>query len=107
MKESVKKYLEDEPKFRERKNKDAGIVNLLMMRHPALYDIIKTRLISRESFVVIMQEYATMDRSWRDILLYNEELRGEDYDDKLSLEDKKKKELGYGREEDERQRVLL
>jgi hypothetical protein len=39
--------------------------------------------------------FASLDRSWRDVLLQNVPLRGEDYSDKDELENKKKRELGY------------
>jgi len=81
-KQKVKEYLEEEPKFRERSNKDRGIVNLLIQKHPTLSILIKEGIISKAILVEMVQEYASMDRSWRKILEENESLRGSDYGDK-------------------------
>lgn len=95
IKDTVKEYLEVEPKFRERKNKDRGIVNLLMKRYSALKNAIDSGLIGKETLTAIVQDYASMDRAWRQILEQNQELRGKDYADKKRLEDQKLLELGY------------
>lgn len=84
-------YLVSEPLFRERKNKDRGQVNLLIERYPSLKDVPK------EHIIAAVQDYASMDRSWRQILsrATNAHLRGKDYDDKDELEVEKQRELGY------------
>ena len=88
-------YLENEPKFRERKNKDRGMVNLLAKRYNALGNAIKDGLIGKETVIAIIQDYASMDRAWRQALEKNPRLRGADYDQKEELENKKMEELGY------------
>lgn len=84
-------YLVEQPKFRERKSKDRGIVNLLCERYPSLKDVPK------EHIIAAVQDYASMDRAWRQILSRetNAHLRGKDYDDKEALELEKQRELGY------------
>lgn len=95
LKSQVEKYLENETLFRERKNKDRGIVNLLMKKYPSLKHCIESDFISKETITAIVQDYASMDRSWRQSLEHNEHLRGKDYDDKKVLAQKKQIELGY------------
>jgi len=90
----VKDYLEQEVLFRERKNKDRGIVNLLIKKYGLQYAIDRGE-ITKDKIVTLVQDYATMDRSWRQILQKNENLRGSDYDEKDQLESKKMVELGY------------
>lgn len=94
LKTLVKNYLESQSLFRERKNKDRGIVNLLIDRYE-LKDIPKNRLIS------CVQDYASMDRMWRQILKENPNLRGSDYKDKDELEEKTLSELGYSTKENQ------
>jgi len=78
----VYEYLVAEPKFRERHNKDRGIVNLLLKEHPSIRNIPKDVLIE------IVQKYDTMNRAWRDILEDNRNahLRGKDYPTKRTLQ---------------------
>lgn len=87
-------YLEDQPKFRERKNKDRGIVNLLINRY-GLQQVIENEDITKDQLVMLVQDYASMDRAWRQILEKIPRLRGTDYDEKDELEKKKMEELGY------------
>ena len=87
LKDLVKSYLEEEPLFRERKNKDRGIVHLLIDRYGL--NLTESRLIA------LVQDYASMDRMWRQILQQNPELRGSDFKDKEKLEQEKQAELGY------------
>lgn len=84
-------YLVTEPRFRERRNKDRGIVNLIIKKYPPLADA------PREHLIVAMQDYASMDRAWRQILSRetNAHLRGKDYEDKEELETEAQRELGY------------
>lgn len=95
LQEIVKDYLEEEPKFRERRNKDRGIVNLLMRRYPKLKFVIETGAISKKEIIEIVQDHASMDRYWRKHTLENKSLRGFDYDDKKICEQEKQIELGY------------
>ena len=90
----VEDYLREEPKFRERKNKDRGIVNLLVNRY-GLHPVIQSGLMTKEKITTIVEDYASMDRAWRKCLEENSALRGSDYDDKDELERKKMSELGY------------
>src|SRR3990167_10385210 len=94
-KELVQDYLENEPKFRERRNKDRGIVNLLMRRYGSLMQAIEKDLLSKETVTSIVQDYATMDRVWRQSLEKHPRLRGKDYDQKDKLEVNAMKRLGY------------
>lgn len=94
-KTAVENYLDEQPLFRERKNKDRGIVNLLMNRYGALKSAIDQGLISKDTLTAIVQDYASMDRAWRKALAENPKWRGKDYDDKDELEAQKMVELGY------------
>lgn len=95
IKDLVYEYLLAEPLFRERKNKDRGIVNLLMKKHGGLAAAIKQGVISKEAVTAIVQDYATYDRAWRQALEKNVDIRGKDYDEKDHLEAEKQRELGY------------
>jgi hypothetical protein len=95
IKQAILDYLNEQPLFRERKNKDRGMVNLLMKKYGGLKKAIDEGLISKEAVIAIVQDYASMDRAWRQALEQNENLRGKDYDEKDHLEEKKLEELGY------------
>jgi len=95
LKQQIIEYLETEPKFRERSCKDRGIVNLLMRRYAGLRAAIEQGFISKEVLIAAVQDYASMDRAWRQALEQNEHLRGSDYGEKDELERKKMEELGY------------
>jgi hypothetical protein len=96
IKDRIIEYLEEQPLFRERSNKDRGIVNLLSKRHKALGAAIEQGIISKEEVTRIVQDYASMDRAWRQALEHNPALRGSDYAEKERLEQEKQIELGYG-----------
>lgn len=85
----VEKYLQDEPRARERKNKNRAVVNLLLKKFPQLSEIPKDRLED------ILQEAATLDRCWRWVTEHRKWLRGADYGSKEELEQKVQIELGY------------
>ncbi len=91
----VESYLEKAAPFRERKNKDVGIVNLLMRKYPVIKDAIEAGLVSKATIVSVVQDYASMDRSWRKVLEERPELRGADYEDKAELEHEARIDLGY------------
>ena len=95
LKSKVLEYLEQEPKFRERKNKDRGLVNLLMKKYSGLEAAITTGIISKDSLIAMVQDYSSMDRSWRQALELDPRLRGSDYDEKETLMSRKMEELGY------------
>lgn len=90
----VEDYLREEPRFRERKNKDRGIVNLLINRW-GLHHAIERGEITKDRLVAIVQDFASMDRAWRKALEENPSLRGLDYDKKDELEARHMKDLGY------------
>src|SRR3990167_8174080 len=90
----VQDYLEEQPLFRERKNKDRGIVNLLIHKYGLGY-LIESGHITKDMLTTIVQEYASMDRMWRLSLKNQPRLRGSDYNDKEELEYKAQEILGY------------
>ncbi len=94
-KETVEEYLKSEPKFRERRNKDIGFVNLLARRYGTLGILLKREEIDHKTMVAIIQDAASMDRAWRQILEHDETLRGNDYGEKTKLEQETQLELGY------------
>lgn len=81
--------------FRERKNKDRGMVRLLMNRYPGLRMVIERGVITEDNIVEIVRDYASMDRMWRQATEQNPELRGTDYETKVKMEKQKQAELGY------------
>lgn len=93
-KTEVENYLREEPKFRERRNKDRGIVNLLIKRMWQLGEG-SANTHYKEHLIAFAQEYASMDRVWRQALERNPELRGSDYGERVALVQKKQQELGY------------
>ena len=94
LKIQIEEYLEKQPLFRERKNKDRGIVNLLINRY-GLHHAIERGILTKERITAIVQDHASMDRMWRKSLEENPKWRGKDYDDKDQLEKAKMSELGY------------
>ena len=95
LKTLVENYLEKQPLFRERANKDMGIVNILMRRHYKLDEAIRNGVLSKGQVKEIVQEYASMDRAWRQALEHDPNLRGRDYDEKVRLEQEHEIALGY------------
>jgi hypothetical protein len=91
----VKEYMHQDIRFRERSNKDRGIVNLLMTRYPTLKAAINHGLIDKAVVTAIVQDYGSMDRAWRKVLEENVNLRGTDYEDKKLLQDEAKSLLDY------------
>ena len=94
LKHLVADRLDEDPMFRERANKDDGIVSLLINRYGLHYAIHRGE-ITKGRIVALVQDYASMDRLWRKILEENPLLRGTDYDDKDQLEAKVMVSLGY------------
>lgn len=95
LKTLVHDYLVKQPLFRERKNKDRGIVNILISRHYKLGEAIRTGVLSKDFVTEAMKEYASMDRAWRQALEQDPNLRGKDYGDKEKLEQEAEIRLGY------------
>ena len=83
----LKKYLEIEPKARERSNKNRAIGNLLIENYFLKID--------KATMQEIVGEVLSLDRQWRKLLEENPELRGKDYDDKDKLSQEKQVSLGY------------
>ncbi len=88
MKEHLKKYLESEPRARNRSAKDRGIVNLMTENGTRLPQ-------TKEALIEFVKDYNSYDRLWRLIMQEYPELRGLDYDDKEILSQGKVIELGY------------
>ena len=95
LKTTVHDYLVKQPLFRERRNKDRGIVNILISRHYKLGEAIRTGVLSKEFVIEAMKEFSSMDRYWRQALEQEPELRGRDYDDKEKVEQEAELSLGY------------
>ena len=91
MKDKILEYLENEPRFRERKNKNKGIANLINKKYK---DIIPENL--RDS---IIDDILSADRYWRWWLEDGKrpDLRGKDYNTKNVIMSKAENKLGYGR----------
>jgi predicted AAA+ superfamily ATPase len=70
---NVYRYLKEEPKARERSNKNRALANLLFKKFPQLQELDKDLLED-------IARYTTkIDRNWRKVLEEKPELRGSDY----------------------------
>ncbi len=87
----VENFLVKTPMFRERIHKDRGIAHLLIEKPE--YSVLKG--IRKEVLTRFVQDYTSMDRSWRQILQERPELRGKDYEEKDMKVNSKRLELGY------------
>lgn len=87
MRKEIENYLREDARFRERKNKNKGIANLVSKK----YGIV----IPQDKRDVIIADILGADRYWRLLLSEYKELRGSDYGTKDILEQKKEIELGY------------
>lgn len=81
-------YLKQEPRARERKNKNRAIANVIIEK-------LSLHEISKDKITDMVGEILSLDRKWRKILEENEDLRGTDYKEKDILEQNKMLELGY------------
>jgi len=79
----------DEPKARERKNKNRAIKHILAKKYPSL------RSIDPGVLQEAVKKSQSLDRSWRKLLEENPKLRGKDYDNKQEQERVSKHRLGY------------
>ena len=90
------KFLKEKVQARERKNKDLACMKLL--RSKTKYAPIFEALKGIDGALVLLAElgadFSTYDRSWRDILESNTELRGTDYREKKKLEKKALRDMG-------------
>lgn len=87
MKNEILNYLKADPRFRERKNKNKGLANLVMQKYGI--EIPKDK---RDDFIA---DILGADRSWRKALEENEEFRGSDYAQGEILSQEKQIALGY------------
>ena len=76
MRHKIEKYLEVEPRARERRFHKRAIVNVLLDKYPALQGIDKSTLIE------FCADFENGTRLYRDILQFRPELRGSDNVDK-------------------------
>ena len=95
LKQTIKNYLESEPRTRERREKDRALVNLLLKRHPKLQNALEQREMTKDDLIAIVQDFDSLNRFWRMILKECPELRGSDYNDKDDLELQKAVEIGF------------
>lgn len=86
---NVYRFLREQPKARERSNKNRALANLIMRR------FVELREMDKDIITKIVEYTITADRDWRWILERHEELRGSDYGEKKKLEQEKLIELGY------------
>ena len=87
LKEEVRQYLLDEPRARERRNRQKAIANILIARHG-----IPT---SKESLIVHLEESESINRYIRMVQQEEPATRGNDYETKDAVEQKKIIDLGY------------
>ena len=89
LKNKVLKYLQENVFARERRNKDRAIAHMLVERYPALENV------GRETLIAAFQDYDSMNRYWRMLMIEYPELQASDYDTKEKVELRKMEELGY------------
>jgi hypothetical protein len=95
MQEEIKNKLVDFPPFRERKFR-AQFLTILALRSLELENRVKNKEnLSSEQLTAFAVAWSSYERAWRQVLLNNPELRGEDWEERTTLEKKKQKELGY------------
>lgn len=87
IKNTLEKYLEAEPRARERANKNRAIGNVIIRKYALEMD--------KDVMADIVGEILTADRAWRQILEQQPDLRGSDYNDKDLLEKEAQLNLGY------------
>lgn len=87
MRETIKKHLEDNTSFRERRNKNKGIAELVAKKY-GIY-------IPEDQKADFVTDIMNADRYWRMELSENPAVRGSDWKTKDEMEQKKVMELGY------------
>ena len=85
--EQIISKLKAEPKFRERRNKNIGIAELLIYKYHLKAD---AKLVED-----VICEAMKLDRYWRKATSENEDLRGEDYKTKDEVEQRYEMSIGY------------
>lgn len=88
--DQIKKHLEKHSYARERKFRDRALVDMLLEKHGDGSMFFPTGKL--EAFA---RDFESYSRMWRLVLQENEELRGEDYGDKVVLEQREQIKLGY------------
>lgn len=94
---TVKKYLQEEPRARERKNKNRAILNIVAKKYGLQFDeqgSLELK-ISKDRMADLVSDVLTFDRAWRKCLEKFSDLRGNDYRHKKKLEEVYQKDLGY------------
>lgn len=92
MRETIERYLEAEPRARERRFHKRAIVNVLLQnKYQKLKDIDKELLID------FCADFENGTRLWRDILQFRKDLRGLDYVDKQKYSQEKLLQLDSAR----------
>lgn len=87
MEQEIKRKIEEHSWFRERQNKNLGIAMFLKKRYNLDIEIYTLQ--------AVIEDANSADRYWRKILLENENLRGQDYNTKRLVVQRKQMELGY------------
>lgn len=91
LRNAVEKFLESTPLFRERSQKDRGIAHLLIKESSSK----ELAAVPKEVLTKFVQDYASADRAWRQILEQRPDLRGGDYWKKADAMHKQRINLGY------------
>ena len=87
MKNEILEYLKSDERFRQRRNKNIGIANLLSKKYG-----VEIPQDKRDDFI---SDVLGADRYWRMILAEDESLRGTDYGTKDIIESRTEIALGY------------
>ena len=87
--DTVKDYLETEPRARERMNYQRAMVNLLLVKYPVLKEVPKEKLVD------FCHDFESYCRLWRKVTEECPELRGKDYDTKDVVEQDYQIKIGY------------
>lgn len=90
MNELILDYLKKYPAFRERKNKNKWVGGVVFKKYNIPMD---DRL--KDLLADIVTDIQNADRYWRMHTAEHAELRGTDYDTKMTVEQAKQIELGY------------
>lgn len=88
-------YLKQEPRARERKNKNRAIGNVILEKYSSQFPLYSDTKEDKAKMADIVGEILSLDRKWRKILEENPDLRGSDYKEKDKLEEDYQKSLGY------------
>lgn len=95
MEKLIIQKLTEFPQFRERKTRGPFLAKLAIRETGKEKEYQESKKLSLDDMAKFAITYATLERMWRDCLMKNVHLRGNDYDDKLTLENRVKSNLGY------------